>query len=418
MFKFKKTALAYLLAGAAAYANETITVWCWDDNFNIPAAKLAGEKFAKTHPDVTVNVESVANDQTIQKMNAALGAKNLKGLPDIVLIEDYRVQNFLNGYPGFLKDQSATFKTDNFVDSKIAASSDKDGKHYGVPFDSGVSTVFVRLDLFEQAGYKLEDLEDMTWDKFIEMGVKVKEKTGKMLMPYDPSNLMELSLMMQSGGEWYTLSDGNTVNIKDNKTLREAFKTYKKVNDAGVLLAYSGWSNFLNSFQGDQVAAVVSSCWLAPSVMANEEQKGKWRIVKLPKLDLPNASTVSNQGGSQWYVNSYSKNADLAAEFLGETFGSDKDFINELIPRIQLISTMKGAESMPNYQAANEFFGGQPILKMMAQWNTEIPPVNYGQHSKAIESVVQEALQRYLGGEDLDAVLAETEELAKAQIGQ
>ena len=64
------------------------------------------------------------------------------------------------------------------------------------------------MDLFEQAGYKIEDLQDITWDQFIDMGKKVKEVTGINLLAYDPNDLGLLRIMMQSAGSWYTNADG------------------------------------------------------------------------------------------------------------------------------------------------------------------------------------------------------------------
>ena len=97
-------AILTAISASAAHAATELKVWCWDDKFNVPAARMAAERFTAKHPDVTVKVESIAQDNTIQKMNAALGANNLRGLPDIVLIEDYRSKNFAIGYPDFLKD--------------------------------------------------------------------------------------------------------------------------------------------------------------------------------------------------------------------------------------------------------------------------------------------------------------------------
>ena len=44
------------VAGTAAAAEQELLVWCWDDNFNVPAARLAGEKFMAAHPEVKVTV--------------------------------------------------------------------------------------------------------------------------------------------------------------------------------------------------------------------------------------------------------------------------------------------------------------------------------------------------------------------------
>ena len=77
---------------------------------------------------------------------------------------------------------------------------------------------------------------------------------------------------------------------------------------------------------------------------------------------------------------------------------------------------MKDVEGLPNYQKPNAYFGNQLVAKHFIEWNAKIPPVNYGMHTKAVESIVQEALQRYLGGEDIDTVLSDAQEMAQMQI--
>ena len=187
---------ALLFGSAAASAETELKVWCWDDHFNVPAAKMAAQRYQARHPGVTVKVESIAQADIIQRLNAALGANNVRSLPDVVLIEDNRIQNFLIGYPDFLKEIGSTIDTSRFVDYKVKASSDTSGKVYGVPFDSGVTATFLRKDLFEKAGYTLDDFKDITWDQFIEMGKKVKETTGVYLFGYDPSDLGIIRVMM------------------------------------------------------------------------------------------------------------------------------------------------------------------------------------------------------------------------------
>lgn len=54
-----------------------------------------------------------------------------------------------------------------------------DGQVYGMPFDSGVTGLYYRKDYLEQAGFKPEDMQDLTWDRFIEIGQQVEAKTGK-----------------------------------------------------------------------------------------------------------------------------------------------------------------------------------------------------------------------------------------------
>ena len=80
---------------AAKADDKTITVWAWDDTFNIKAANMAKERYLKDHPDVTINVVSVAQDDVVQKLNTSLSSGTYDGLPNVVLIEDYKIQNYL-----------------------------------------------------------------------------------------------------------------------------------------------------------------------------------------------------------------------------------------------------------------------------------------------------------------------------------
>ena len=409
---------ALLFGSAAASAETELKVWCWDDHFNVPAAKMAAQRYQARHPGVTVKVESIAQADIVQRLNAALGANNVRSLPDVVLIEDNRVQNFLIGYPDFLKEIGSTIDTSRFVDYKVKASSDTSGKVYGVPFDSGVTATFLRKDLFEKAGYTLDDFQDITWDQFIEMGKKVKETTGVYLFGYDPSDLGIIRVMMQSAGMWYTNNDATKVTIADNPALKEAMLILKKMQDEDLVTYYNGWTQMLASFQQGLVATVVQGCWVTPSVEANTENSGNWRIAPIPKLSTVKESThYSNLGGSQWYVNNYSKNADVAVDFLNETFATDEQLLNELVTKISLVNSLKDTTKISNYNVANAFFGDQKIYADFARWNTQVPALNYGPHTYAIESVVSEALQRVLAGEDIDEVLKDTQTNAEMQVG-
>lgn len=407
--------MAMMFGSSAAFSATEISVWCWDDAFNVVGAKMAAERYEAKHPDVKVKVLSIGQPDIIQKLNASLGAKNVRGLPDVVLIEDYRVQNFLTGYPDFLKDLSNVIDSSKFVDYKIAASS-YEGKHYGVPFDSGITVNYLRTDILEKAGLKVEDFENITWDKYLEYGKQIKEKTGAYLFGFDPNDLGIVRVMMQSAGMWYTDENGK-INVKNNPALKEALLHLKAANDAGLVLYYSGWNQLLNTFQQSKVASVLQGCWITPSIKAAQDQSGKWRIVPLPKLNQENATSYSNLGGSQWYVNNYSKNADEAANFLKETFASDTELLNDLVTKIALVNSMKDSTPYTNYNVEEEFFGGQKIYDLYSQWNGKIPAISYGPHTYAVENIMTEALQRIFAGEDIDQVLEDTQINAEMQTG-
>ena len=179
------------------------------------------------------------------------------------------------------------------------------------------------------------------------------------MLTIDPSDLNQLRIMMQSAGSWYVDADGK-VSIDNNQALRDAVEIYKQIVDADIAKQVSGWDSFIGAFQSGDVASVVNGCWLSSSIQAAEDQKGKWAIASTPRMgNNPKSINASNSGGSSWYVLDKVGNSDLAADFLKETFASSDDLMNDLVPAINLVSTLKSASSSENYNTQVEFFGGQ-----------------------------------------------------------
>ena len=401
--------------GTPQGGKQEITIWAWDPAFNIAALEVAKKVYAEKNPDVTVNIVEYAQPDTIQKLNTGLNSGTTKGLPNILLIEDYRAKGFLQAYPDSFFELTSLVNGADFADYKAGPTS-VDGKQYGVPFDTGVAGMYIRTDYLEQAGYTVEDVQDITWDEMIEIGKKIKEATGKHLLSLDPNDLGFLRMLAQSAGQWYTKEDGTTPHLADNAALKEAFIVYKKMVDAGIMKNHTDWSQYVSSTNNGDVASVPTGNWFTPSVTAEASQAGNWAIIPLPKLStVENAGHASNLGGSSWYVLNVD-GKEAAADFLAKTFGSDVAMYETLVKEIGAIGTLKAAYDTEAYKSANEFFGGQKIVSDFAAWTEQIPAVNYGMHTYAIEDILVVEMQNYLNGKDIDSVLASAQSTAESQI--
>lgn len=394
-----------------------LTIWAWDESFNIKAANEAKDIYAKENPDAEVEVVTMAQDDIVAKLNTSLSSGSYDGLPDIVLIEDYRIQGYLTAYQDEFADLSDIASADDFTSYKTGVNQ-VDGKMYGIPFDSGVAAVFYRTDLIEQAGYTSEDMQNLTWDKYIEIGKAVKEKTGKHMLTLDPSDLGQIRMMLQSAGAWYTDEEGK-VNIKDNEALKQAFSTYQKIVDSGISKQVSDWDQFVGAFNNGDVASVPIGCWISPSILKAEDQSGKWAVAAFPKMaenaDSVNASSI---GGAGWYVLKNVGHEELAKDFLSKTFASNAELMNQLAVDINLVSTLKAAESAENYTKGIEYYGGQEVFADFAEWQNAVPTVNYGQDTYAIEDMMTEALQQILSGTDMDKVLSDYQGQVEAAVAK
>ncbi|MBS4179273.1 ABC transporter substrate-binding protein [Lederbergia citrea] len=396
----------------AANDNE-ITAWAWDPKFNIAALKLAEQSYTGDE-DFKLKIIENGQPDIVQKLNTGLSSGTTKGMPNIVLIEDYRAQSFLQAYPDAFFELTDYINPKDFADYKIAPTS-FEGKQYGLPFDTGVTGMYVRTDYLEEAGYTLDDLRGITWDKYLEIGKAIKEKTGKDMITLDPNDLGVLRLMIQTAGSWYLKEDGVTPNLAGNEALKEAFQVYKNLLDANIVKPTSDWNQLVGAFNSGDVASVVQGNWITPSIKAEESQSGKWAVVPTPKLNVSGSVNASNLGGSSFYVLNV-PGKEKAAEFLGKTFGSNVDFYQKLVTDVGALGTYKPAAEGEAYKSNDEFFSGQSIVSDFSKWMDEIIGVNYGMHTYAIEDIIVAEMQNYLNGKDLDAVLKDAQKQAETQL--
>ncbi len=392
---------------------DTITAWAWDPAFNIAALEQAKEAYSG-EGDYEVEVIENAQDDIIQKLNTGLSSGTTNGMPNIVLIEDYRAQSFLQAYPDAFHPLTDVINSEDFADYKIATTS-YDGEQYGLPFDSGVAALYVRTDYLEEAGYTVEDLTDITWEEYIEIGKDVKEATGKHMLTLDPNDLAQVRMMIQTAGSWYVEEDGSTPNIAGNEALANGFEIYKEMMEEDIAKIVSDWSQFVGAFNSGDVASVPTGNWITPSVKQAADQSGKWAVVPMPRLDIDGAVNASNLGGSSWYVLDV-EGKEQAADFLLNTFGSNPDLYQTLVQDIGALGTYSPAADGDVYAIEDEFFGGQQLVSDLSTWTDEIPAVNYGLHTYAIEDILVTAMQDYLNGAELSTVLEQAQEQAEAQL--
>ncbi|EIV99543.1 ABC transporter substrate-binding protein [Thermoanaerobacter siderophilus] len=394
-----------------------ITVWAWDPNFNIAIMNDAKAIYTKEHPDVQIDVVEMAKGDLEQKLNTVLASGVKEGLPDIVLIEDYNAQKYLQAYPGAFADLTDKIDYSKFAKYKVELMT-LNGKIYGVPFDSGVAGFFYRRDILEQAGYKAQDLNNITWDQFIEIGKKVKEKTGKYMLGFDPADGGLMRIMLQSAGEWYFDKDGKP-NFTNNPALKEAVITYKKLLDSGIVKKVSGWNEWVAAFNKGDTAAVVTGVWIIGSIKAESSQSGKWGLAPVPRLNISSSVNASNLGGSSWYVINSSKNKDVAIDFLKEIYAGNNDFYQKILVERGAFATYLPAQTGNAYSAPDPFFGNQKIYSDLSEYMKKIPPVNYGVYTYEADSAIMGIMPNvYSGKISVDDALKKAEEQLKNQINQ
>lgn len=399
---------------AKVQAQEEVTVWAWDPAFNIRALEVARDIYLEENPDFNLSIVESAQDDIVSRLNTSLSSGVTAGLPNIVLIEDYRAQSFLQSYPDAFFPMTDYFNVEDFAEYKVAATS-LDGVSYGIPFDTGVTGLYVRVDLLEEAGFTLDDVTDISWTELQEVGQAIYDTTGVKLLSMDLNDLGMLRSMINASGAWYTEDDGLTPNITNNDALKEAFVTFKSMYDADLVNVHNDWAQMLQAFNTGIVATVPQGNWITPSIVAAEDQSGQWAVVPWPKQDIEGSVNASNLGGSSFYVLNI-EGAEEAAAFIGATVGGNEEFYRTIMNEIGALGTYLPLLETDAYDTEVEFFGGQKIYADFAEWSGEIPSTNYGSHTYAIEDIMKNALQQYLSGGDIDEVFEAAQQQAENQL--
>ena len=402
---------------AAAADDQTLTVWCWDPAFNIYAMKEAEKVYQKTNPNFKLNIVETPWNDVQTKVTTASASNDLSTLPDILLMQDNAFQKNVISFPDtFVDITSMGIDFTQFGASKVAYSV-VDGKNYGVPFDNGAVIHALRTDILAEAGLSIADFTDITWDKYIELGKVVLEKTGKPLLSSTAESDL-LPMMMQSAGASFFDKDGNP-DITTNATLKKVFETYIKLIESGVLIHVNDWDQYIGSMTNSTVGGTINGCWIIGSIQTAKDQSGKWAITNMPKLDgVPNATNYSNNGGSSWAVTANSKNPQLAADFLAKTFAGSVEFYETILPASGALTSYAPAGKSNVYSQPQEFFGKQPIYALITEFAGKVPSNFTGAYYYEARDALAAALTNAVSGASIDDELKTAEDIVKTAMGQ
>ena len=401
-------------AAAAAGAKEKLTVWAWDPNFNIPVMEEAKARYAAINPNVEIEVVEMAKADVEQKLLINLSSGTTDGLPDIVLIEDYNAQKYLSSFPGSFADLTDKINFKDFADYKVKALT-LDSKTYGVPFDSGVAGTYYRTDILEQAGFTAKDLENITWDRFIEIGEQVKAKTGVAMCAFDPTDGGLIRIMLQSAGTWYFDAAGKP-NLADNAVMTKAVETYAKLINSSGTMKTSGWAEWVGAINTGAAATISTGVWITGSVKAGADQSGKWALAPIPRLDVPGAVNASNLGGSSWYVLDSSKAKDTAIDFLSQTYAKDQDFYQKILVDQGAVGSFLPSQAGTAYMTEDPFFGGQKVFEQFANYMKIIPSIDMGSYTYEADAAIADILPSVYDGKDTAAALKEAQVQVESSI--
>ena len=401
-------AMCLMLGIASAFA-EKLTVTAWDANFNGNALQAAADDYkANVDPDFELEINIVSGSSDVENDITNAGSSgDYSLLSDIVLFQDRYIKNFVENYPdAWVSLEGADINWDDITAVKQSYST-IDGVHYGAPVDNGTAIMAYRVDLLEQAGYTIDDMKGITWEKFLEVGKAVYEKTGKALLSMDGSGNDLPYMMLQAEGVslW---KDGKPF-IVGNEKLRRVVELLIEMEKEHVLILSNDWTGYTNeTIMQDQVAGVLNGNWIIPTMTQVADNAGKWQITTMPTLD--GGEGYATNGGSSLYITGNCKNVDLAKKFLAYTFGGSKVTYDEALRKGGVVTCCISAGQSDVYGEGVPFFNNQPVYKDITEMGAKIIPVEESPFHYVLRGYLGVAMQQIKDGADIDTALKEAED--------
>ena len=401
----------------AAAQEETLTVWCWDPNFNVYAMEQAEKMYQKDHPDFKLDIQEKVYSDIETALITAAEADDYSTLPDIFLMQDYSFHKNVANYPGIFTELTYSGVDFSQFSAGKLADSTVDGKNYGLPFDNGATIMAIRKDMVEAAGLTVDDFKDTTWSDFIEKAKKVVEKNNVPMLTSSGGSEIVIEMLQSAGAS--PMVDGK-VDLVGNEALKKSIETYKQLIDEKVMVDYTDWDQYIASMNKGTAAGVIQGCWIMSSIQAAEEQSGNWAIVDMPKLDgIEGATNYANCGGASWAVSSNCKNTDLAFDFLKSTFGESVELYDDLLPNAGAIASYLPAAESEVYNEASDFYGGQTVYKDIVDFAGKVPGIDYGAYYSDIRSALTDAITNVVqNGADIDSEIKNAQDTVEFNINE
>ena len=398
-----------LVLGMASAVAEKLTVTAWDANFNGNALQAAADDYkANVDPDFELEINIVSGSSDVENdMTNAGSSGDYSLLSDIVLFQDRYIKTFVENYPdAWVSLEGADINWDDITAVKQSYST-INGVHYGAPVDNGTAIMAYRVDLLAEAGYTIDDMKGITWEKFLEIGKAVYAKTGKALLSMDGSGNDLPYMMLQAEGVslW---KDGKPF-VVENEKLKRVVELLIEMEKEHVLILANDWTGYTNeTIMQDQVAGVLNGNWIIPTMTQVEANSGKWQITTMPTLD--GGEGYATNGGSSLYITGNCKNVDLAKKFLAYTFGGSKQTYDEALRKGGVVTCCISAGQSDVYGEGVAFFNNQPVYKEITEMGSKIIPVEESPFHYVLRGYLGTAMQQIKDGADMNSALKEAED--------
>jgi cellobiose transport system substrate-binding protein len=346
------------------------------------------QEYMDENPNVTIvhNKAATSNDARanyFQKLGKT-------GLADIEAIEVDWMPEVMQ-YSDLLAEVDVT---DRWLDWKVEAATDADGRLIGYGTDIGPEGVCYRSDLFAEAGLPTDRAEvaallEGDWDKYFEVGAQYTEATGKAW--FDSAGGTYQGMINQVEAAYEDPETGEIIAAENG----EVEDLYNQVLDASATQsAHLGqWSDdWFAGLSNGAYATMLCPGWMLGVISGNAPDVTGWDIADV----FPNGG--GNWGGSYLTVPANGENVEEAQK-LADWLTAPEQQIKAFVNAGTFPSQTDANEDTALTDSVNEYFNDAPVGEILTNRANAVTVAPFkGEFYFQINDAMQQALTRVEDG--------------------
>ncbi|MGM0124780.1 lactose/L-arabinose transport system substrate-binding protein [Enterococcus sp. AZ194] len=368
-----------------------------NENYITKSIELYNKKYGA---DIKTNITNVTpGGSTTQMISPKMVAH--EKMPEIIFIQDTNAAGILQLFSdSFLSASDFGFYDKyaaDFYEPKVDVLNkmSEGGRATAFPNDFGVAVTYYQPELFKAVGANFEDIN--SWDELIDIGIKIKEKTGHQLLALSTAGEVEqVSAIMDQLDTPLMDSSGN-INL-GSKAAKISAETLQKLIDNNLI----AWTTDSNGEKVKQDMAInLTGSFYASNMQMNfPSAKDKWRVAEFVPFSEENPGKTPLSGGSSWYV---PKDCDypLAAAQVLTFMLTDPDALKIALEEGVMISNREAFKTDAAHKEF-EYFGNQKILEIVAKANENGAAINIFPNSTDSRAYVGAASYAYWKTNDFE----------------
>ena len=375
--------------------NRNIVIWAYGEFFEIANEAVLMYQ-SECGSEVTFQVVDMHSPmelyENLTRLNNMGDESSFNELPNILLVHDEELKQYLKEFPGFFAFFDNDMDTSMFMSYKMANVTHLNAI-YGFPCSSDPVALYYRKDILDNIGMTISD--NLTWDDFIHIGEDLKANDDKYLLAFS-NNLTQI--LMQSTGQLYYDVDGNISSVGAEDVLN----VLNDLKEREVMFLHNDmyYEEIIERMIQGDIVSIIGAPWLFTMIkdkVAEMNLTQEWAVARIPKSEV--LTNEVNFGGCSWMLINKGEDEDkeLVFDFLGRMFGNNQEIVRKLAES-DIVPVTYNAGLQLNDLDNNGCFYNQQVIKFLAELGADAPEIYYGTYTEEMTEELNEIAMNVFEG--------------------